>query len=100
MGLTLAELINVLYGFPSLDHGKKGIIGDRRYNTNTTASYATRDLLLYRFMKSRHCNVDQNIVDIFARAGLDISDSTGTIKNLADRANYYIENDINPYQEL
>lgn len=100
MGFTLEELINVLFDFPAIDRSKKGIVGDRRYDSKTTTSYVTRDLLLYSFMKSRNLDVSQDIVNLFAQAGLDISSCTGEIRNLDKRVEFYTKNEITPYQGL
>ncbi len=97
IGLTVDEMINVLYDFPSLDHGKKGIGGDRRYGANSAASYVTRDTLLYQYIGIREGCAEQDVVALFAHAGLDISMSTGEIRILSDRIRFYRENYIQPY---
>lgn len=98
IGLTIDELINVLYDFPSVDHGKRGIPGDLRYDTKSATSYVTRDMLLYSYVQFKNEHISQNIVDLFAHAGLDISGSTGRINDLAERIKYYRDNQIPPYQ--
>lgn len=100
IGLTIDEMINVLYDFSSIDHGKDGIPGDLRYGTKSSTSYVTRDVLLYRYIKFKNEHVTPNIVELFAHAGLDISGSTGKIKDLSERINYYKDNHITPYPQL
>lgn len=100
MEVTVPELIQVLFDFPALDQGKPGIEGDRRYNKKTATSYVTRDMLLFEYMKMNQLETSQNIDELFAHAGIDISTCTGKIRCLSERVHFYHKNDIEPYLEL